>query len=359
MRDRRAALRPVALGTVVAGAACVGAFFVTTPYFFFDWSSVHRQLSAQATTAGDFGKVGQESSSVAYYLKTLTWGFGWVPLAAAVAGIVVQLRRDAVRGLILIAFPLALFAYLCLQARYFGRWLLPAYPVLALVAGAALADAAVVIAARRPRLPYLAAPAILAVLLAVTVAQPLAADVRSAAVLGRADTRGIARQWLIDRFRPSLRVVIEPAVPARYYRRLDHSRTHNLKSFVRGFAKHQAETRVQYPALLRPAYVDAYRQTGFCLVMTMSLIKDRALSAHTAPALQYYDRLARESDVIFRVSPYHAGAKPPKFDFDLSYNYYPSAFYRPGPEVTIYRLHNCTQGYGLLPPGTPLPGGIS
>ena len=49
-----------------------------------------------------------------------------------------MLRRDLVRGLILIAFPLALFAYLATQSRYFGRWLLPAYPALALLAAVGL-----------------------------------------------------------------------------------------------------------------------------------------------------------------------------------------------------------------------------
>src|SRR5947209_15295349 len=54
----------------------------------------------------------------------------------------------------------------------------------------------------------------------------------------------------------SLRVVIEPAVPARYYRRLGRGGLHGQKAFVRGFAKHEAETRVQYPSLLKPSYVD-------------------------------------------------------------------------------------------------------
>jgi hypothetical protein len=356
VRDRRAGLRIVALGSLAAAGACLLAFFVTTPYLFFDWTTAHRQLSAQATTAGDFGKVGQESSGVSYYLKTLTWGLGWVAALAALAGAVLELRRDVARGLLLVSFPLALFVYLSLQARFFGRWLLPAYPVLALLAAAALAQGAAALARLR-RLPAIAAPIVLAVLVLLAVAQPLAADIRTAAVLGRTDTRQIARDWLVAHYPGSLRVVIEPAVPARFYRREGHSA--KLKSFVRGFAKHQAETRIQYPALLRPAYIDAYRRTGFCLVMTMSVIKDRAVNARLAPALAYYARLARESRVLFHVSPYSPGAKPPKFDFDLSYNYYPSEFLRPGPDVTIYELNDCKQGHGKLPDNTPLPGGIS
>jgi hypothetical protein len=359
VRDRRAAAGIVAVGSLAAAAACLLAFFVTNPYFFFHLDDAQRQLSAQAATASDFGKVGQNGTGAGYYLGTLTWGLGWAAAVAALAGAVLELRRDLVRGLGFLVLPVSLFVYLSLQARFFSRWLLPAYPVLALLAGAALAQAAQWLAGLRPRLPAYAAAALLAVLVVITVAQPFAAAARSAAVLGHTDTRQIARQWLVDHYPSALRVVIEPAVPARYYRNQGRGGLHGRKAFVRGFAKHQAETRVQYPALLKPDYIDAYRRSGFCLVMTLSVIQGRAVNARLPSALAYYDRLRRESDVVFRVSPYKAGAKPPRFDFDFSYNYYPAAFARPGPEVTIYKLHNCKQGVGQLKKGDAMPGGIS
>jgi 4-amino-4-deoxy-L-arabinose transferase-like glycosyltransferase len=356
VRGGREALPRVAAGAGLAALAALVAFFVTNPYFFLEFSDAHRQLSAQATTAGDFGKVGQHTTGLPYYLGTLTWGIGWVGAFAALARAVLELRRDLVRGLILIVFPITLLAYLSLQARFFSRWLLPAYPVLVMLAGAAIAQAAQ--AARRLQW-RLAVPATLALLVAIVVVQGALADTRSMRVLGREDTRQIARTWLVGHYPSALRVVIEPAVPARYYRRQGRGGLRGLKAFVRGFAKHQAETRVQYPSLLRPAYVDAYRQTGFCLVMTMSLIKGRAEVAKLPQALAYYDRLAKESKVVYHTAPYKPGAKPVRFDFDFSYNYYPSAFERPGPEITIYRLRNCKQKYGPLKKTEPLPGGIS
>ena len=50
--------------------------------------------------------------------------------------------------------------------------------------------------------------------------------------------------------------------------------------------------------------------------------------------------------MIYRVSPYRADADPPPFSFDLSYSYYSPAYERPGPEVEVHRLRDCTQGYG-------------
>lgn len=345
LRERR-----VPVGGAAALAACVLAFFLTNPYFFLELDDARRQLDAQAETAGEFDKVGQQGSGFVYYLDSLTWGLGWVVALAALAGAVLLARAERLRALLLLAFPLALFLYLALQARFFGRWLLPAYPALALLAGYALARGAALI--RRPALA-------LAVLLVVALAQPVWADVRTMALLGRQDTRQIARDLMSDRFRSPLRVVIEPAIPARWYRRVGEAGLRGRKAFVRGFAKHQAETRVQYPALLRPGLIDNYREAGFCLVMTMSVIKGRAENAKLPLALAYYERLERESKLVFRVSPYRDGADPVKFDFDLSYNYYPRAFERPGPEVELWQLRDCRQQYGPLPRGAALPGGIS
>src|SRR5204862_1305301 len=112
VRGGRAVLGRVALGVVVVAAAALLVFFVTNPYFFFDFSTSHRQLSAQATTAGDFGKVGQNTTGLPYYLGTLTWGIGWAGALAALAGAILELRRDLVRGLILASFPVALIVYL-------------------------------------------------------------------------------------------------------------------------------------------------------------------------------------------------------------------------------------------------------
>ena len=80
------------------------------------------------------------------------------------------------------------------------------------------------------------------------------------------------------------------------------------------------------------------------------MIRCRAESARTPLATAYYERLARASDAIFLASPSRPGAGPVPFHFDLSYNYYPRAFARPGPEVTIHRLHDCRQRYGKLRP---------
>jgi hypothetical protein len=57
-------------------------------------------------------------------------------------------------------------------------------------------------------------------------------------------------------------------------------------------------------------------------------------------AIRYYDELKRQADLVYRVRPYTARGIP--FSFDFSFNYYPLQFDRPGPEIAVYRLRNCT-----------------
>ena len=89
--------------------------------------------------------------------------------------------------------------------------------------------------------------------------------------------------------------------------------------------------------------IDDYRLYGYCLVVTADVVEDRALQTGDRNARAYYDRLDRESRVVKTFSPYDKGADPVPFSFDLSYNYYPPEYHRPGPTVRIHRLSDCRQ----------------
>jgi hypothetical protein len=367
----RAALR-LAAG---AGLAVV-VFVLLNPYLFGSLDQWWSDLHGQAEVTANQPKPGQESGGVSYYLDSLTWGLGWAGSLAALAGTVIELRRDWRRGLLLAAVPVALFVYLCVQSRYFGRWLLPAYPALAMLGAVALTRAAELV----PRGAAVRA-AVLAGLTALVVAQPLAADVRSAEVLGRQDTREEARTFLAQRYPPELRVSIEPAVPGRYYRNNPDGRDppwlhrcprrpgwsepgwsypgpggrRNCGQNRPGqFTRPDGGVRASaYHLVLDRKVIDQYRRYGYCLVVTFGVVSERALDTGDPDVRAYYRRLERESDVLRRFSPYNKDAKPVPFHFDLSFNYYPRAYYRPGPVATVYRLRDCKQGYGAPPVRIP------
>jgi hypothetical protein len=340
-RDLRAAPLPAVAGA----AAIVVAFLVFNPFFLLDLRTALHQLRGQADLAGSQDKFGQEQDTgVLYYLDSLTWGLGWVAALAALAGALLLWRRDRGRLALLLVFPVALFVYLSFQSRFFGRWLLPVYPALALLAGYAAVQAIELVRVRARRLEW---PAIAAVAL-LLLWQPLAADARSMAVLGKRDTREIARQWLVENEPRELRIIIEPAVPERYYWPVIDGRPQkrDRAQFVGDFIRDIRETHIEYGHTLAPDVLERYRRQGYCMVMTMGLIRGRASTAGDADALAYYERLERESDHVFTVSPFRADEQPAEFSFDLSYSYYSPAYERPGPQIDVYRLHDCDQRLG-------------
>ena len=282
-----------------------------------------RSQSGDANTP----KAGQPPENrLAFYLSSLTWGLGLGATLAAAGGLLLEIRRDRFRALLLALLPLLLVLYLAGAERFFARWLLPAYPVLAMLAGVALARLAR-LASRRA----VVRAGTLSLLLAAVLAQPLAADVRSARVLAREDTRQIARGFLVDRLPPGAPLVIEPSVPASYYR----------GRFSRGF---RLRAPGEYITELEPDLIDRYRRARHCVVVTMSTIRGRAEVANDAmEALAYYRRLERESELIFRVLPYRPGAERVPFDFNQSLLSYSAALERPGPEVSVYRLDRCSE----------------
>jgi 4-amino-4-deoxy-L-arabinose transferase-like glycosyltransferase len=364
----------VAGGLALAGGLAALVFVALNPYLLGSLDDWWRDVGDQADVAASEPKPGQGGSGVGYYLDSLTWGLGWAAALAALAGAVLELRRDLVRGLMLIAVPVALFAYLAVQSRYFGRWLLPAYPALAMLAAAALAQGADAVARLAPRARAWAPAAALAALTALVLVQPLAADVRSAQALGRADTRELARDWLVERYPPELRVAVEPTVPGRWFRSnpsgeipawlgrcpaepgwTERGWSYETEGGQRACAQFKPGSFVRpdggvrasaYHLVLSPAVLDDLRRYGYCLVVTADVVRDRALETGDREVRAYYDRLARESRVVAEFSPYDDGADPVEFDFDLSYNLYPAAYHRPGPTLRVHELSDCDQGYG-------------
>ena len=102
-----------------------------------------------------------------------------------------------------------------------------------------------------------------------------------------------------------------------------------------------------YERTLAPALVEAWARAGVCWVMTGSTQAGRALAdpGRAPRAVAFYRRLARRGRLVFRASPMTSGGAPPSFNFDWSFDYYPLAYHRPGPLMTVYEITggNCVK----------------
>ena len=333
------------VGLPLAGLVALGAFLVANPYALLDFPAFSDGLADQSSASNDGGgKLGlTQDNGILYYAGALTWGLGWLPLAAALGGGVGLAVRDRGAALVLVV-PVVLFVlFMGSQDRFFARWVLPVVPLLCLLA----AWGAVTLASRLPR------PGVAVALAGVLVcAQGAVVSVHSSSVLAREDTRQLVRDWMVRNVPPRSKVVVEPVFPDQWASDpgaprsrwnkwpTSRSRVDNDGSVRPG--RGRVVKLEDYERTTRPGLVSAYARGGYCWVITGSTQYGRADAEPEAvpQALRYYAELRRRADIVHRVSPYDDGAQPVPFSFDSSFNYRPLAYARPGPELVVYRLRD-------------------
>lgn len=328
--ERRESLGRAAGLLAGSGVACVLALVALNPFLVLEFADARSQFLGQSAQAGT-PKLGQVGAAWSTYPLTLLWGLGVVPLAMALVGVVRGVRRAPRRTLLLVAFPVVLYLYMAGQERFFGRWMLPMYPALCVLAGYGVQGAARRLGALLRLEGDRASRLLLGGLVAITLAQPVVDSVRSDLVLSREYTLTEAEEWVSTRLDADDGIVVEPSVPATYLAGDDAP------------ARYLIEPPYQaYESRLTPALIQDYRDAGFCWVVVNSHQRDRGLSAGLAGARAYYDTLEDESRLAALFTPYREGAEPPDFSFDFSFNWYPTAYRRPGPLVEIRELDDCT-----------------
>jgi Dolichyl-phosphate-mannose-protein mannosyltransferase len=351
----------VALDLALAGALALASFLIANPYALLDFKAFHAELNHQSQLSGEAqGKLGAgHEGGVRYYLWSLTWGLGWLPALAALGGALTIWRRERRLGWLLVPAPLLFLAFMGLQGRYFGRWLLPIFPIVCLLAAFFAVELAEQVARRssgqvlRRSGPRRAMIALAAVALCI---QGLIYSVHSDLVLSRADTRTLTRQWMVAHIPAGTKIVAEPVSPDVWASDIGHFnyatpdgtrwiKYASLRSviapdgtLVGGLGRPVGIE--DYERTLSPALIGWYERGGYCWVIAGSTQSGRAQAEPGAvpQAVAYYHALARQATVAYRVSPYASGSGPVAFNFDWSFDYYPLAYRRPGPEMTVYRL---------------------
>ncbi|HEY2283834.1 MAG TPA: glycosyltransferase family 39 protein [Solirubrobacteraceae bacterium] len=335
-------------GIVLAGALALTGFLLANPYALLDYTDFLTELVHQSTLSAEAqGKLGApRDGGLAYYLWTLTWGLGWVPALAALGGSVSVWWRERALGWTLVPAPLLYLAFMGLQGRYFGRWLLPIFPILCLLAALFAVQLVDALARRRPRLRFAAA----ALLVAALLAQGFVYSVHAGRTLARADTRNLTRAWMLAHIPAGAPIVVEPVAPDQWGTRWNKYPSLISRVSKTGALQASAGARIGiegYERTLAPALIDYYRAHGYCWVLSGSTESGRAFAdPHAVPlAIAYYRALERQGEVVYRASPYASGKGPVAFGFDWSFDYYPLAYERPGPYMTIYRLHGGRCGH--------------
>jgi 4-amino-4-deoxy-L-arabinose transferase-like glycosyltransferase len=203
---------PAARRFAVALLVALAAFVIANPYSVLDFSAFQSGVSSQASLAAgqDPVKLGTTSQSgITYYLWTFTWGLGWGPAVAALGGATLLVaRRRLAMALVLLPAPVAFVIFMGGQQRFFGRWLMPSFPIVALIAAYGAVELGRWLVRAR-RVPVALAGGAVAIVL---LSQSLVAVLHNDAVLSRPDTRNLTRKWMVTNVAAGAKVVIEPVV---------------------------------------------------------------------------------------------------------------------------------------------------
>jgi Dolichyl-phosphate-mannose-protein mannosyltransferase len=346
-------LRRLTLATVCAALAFVAA----NPYAVLDFSAFQAGVSMQQSLAGgsDPIKLGTTAASgTAYYLWTLTWGLGWAPALAALGGAMLLIaRRWLAMAVVLIPAPIAFIIFMGDQQRFFGRWLLPVFEIIALLAAYGTVEL-VRWLIRSRRVPVLVAAGGATL---VMLGQSVAAVVHNDVVLSRPDTRNVARRWMVGHVPAGAKVVVEPIVSGDWARDVGRSLTATTNGArwqiwntsiadVDAAGNHlpAGEHRYvpvdEYERTLRPELLTEYANAGYCWVVIGSLQAGRSFAQPKIgpSAIAYYAQLANHARLMYHISPFAHTSRAVPFSFDWSIDYYPSQYSHPGPEMSVYRL---------------------
>ena len=349
---------PAVRGTLLAGLAALVAFVLANPYAVLDFPAfidgiTHQSSASSGETQGKLGLT--HGNGWTYYLWTFTWGLGWVPLVAAIGALPALWRDERRLLLLLVPAPLLFVLFMGMQERFFGRWLIPIFPFVCLLAAYAALEAAEWIARRSPALR----PTLLAVAAVALCGQGVVYSLHIVQVLSREDTRNMAREWMVEHVPARTKVVVEPVVPDAWAQDIGNPTrlTGNGNRWVK-YATSRSRIDPENPdgpllpppgrvvhiedfeRVLVPELIDRYEQGGWCWVVVGSTQRGRAEAdpAEVPNAIAYYRELEKRSRLAYEASPYARGAEPVEFNFDWTFDYYPLAYHRPGPVMSIYRL---------------------
>ena len=211
------AWRAAIIGLVVAGAAALVGFALCDPYALLRPGFFRSEVEHLSQyTSGNLLLGETQRSGYRYYAWSLPWAFGVLPLALAAVGAVRIALRERMQAALLLPAVVIFLLVIGSQGRYFARYAMPIYPLLALIAAAGGVWLAREAARRVPALRRHARVAI-PVAIALVCAQGLVLSIHNNRVLAREDTRTTAREWLDRNLAPGTKVAVEPLVPAEWY----------------------------------------------------------------------------------------------------------------------------------------------
>lgn len=252
------AVRPsrLAAATIVV-VSMVAGFLVAAPYSLLDLPTFLNQF---ARLSGEYRAALAAPEPIwIIYLKHLRNAYGYPGSAIVIAGLAVGLWKiatgpDRFKWTIVTVFPIVYFRFISNQHIFYGRYLLPLLPFLALLGATAVV--AIVDVMRHARLPQGAKNAATLLLALIAIAPPAYTAIGFNANAAKVWTTEQAYNWIIREIPPGSKVTMESRqilLPSNYKTTyLAQLRLHPLETYVADGVDYLIASSQCYGAYLDP-----------------------------------------------------------------------------------------------------------
>ena len=198
---------------LLAAGVSVAVFAIACPYMLIDtkrwWTDLMFEVHHQGT--GHFGYEPTGNGLWFYLHARLARAATWPVLGAALAGIVIDVRRRRRTSLVLLAFLVAYWLVVGTSSTSFGRYCLPHLPLVAVYAGVGLVGATQALVGRTTH--RWARAATVAVLACLGVGSMLLTTTRGVIGATRLDSRIQACRWIGQHTPPDARWLVDHQGP--------------------------------------------------------------------------------------------------------------------------------------------------
>ena len=196
---------------LLIGGAMAGGFLAGTPYAVLD---LPKFLADYSRLAANFARERGGEPGWSIYLKHLLHALSWPAFLAAMTGALLAMGHAVLgpgraRSWMVITFVVAYFVVMARSFQIYGRYMLPLYPMLSILAAQAIFEALGLSSRMSRALPAIAQRWALWGAVALLLAVPTVKSVDFNLTIGRPSTVDLALEWFLANAPDGSRVVIE------------------------------------------------------------------------------------------------------------------------------------------------------
>ena len=290
-------------------------FLFVCPWVFLDYRGFSLGVIDQYNISKQNWLCVPQSDSYLLYIKTVIWGYGLFPFIFSLIGFVFLWSRMK-EFLLLIIFPFAYFLLMGSTRFFFVRYAMPLLPFLCVSSAYGIIRTAGHFGEKGSKKAAI-------FMTVLCLLQGIIFNIRHDYLIGKTDTRIIARNWIISNLPTGSKIAMENLskwVPS--LRDYEHVGTiNNYKNDIIDLPKHN---------------VEYYKLNGYQYIVTSDFIRMRYLlyPQRYARKIRFYNSLTNE---IFSVSP---SQKELPYYIDEVYSPFWNIFLldNPGPVIRIYKI---------------------